>query len=58
MDAIRKKAFKELEENLALLYQAVNDDDMQDQLVAIHKAIDALQDAKKATASKCGGIMN
>lgn len=58
MDAIRVKAYQEFNEKINELFQAVNEDDLQKQLIALNQAIDSLQDAKKATAEICGGILN
>lgn len=57
MDAIRANAYRELQERLVNLQKAVANDDYQGQLVSLTQAIDALQDAKKATADLCGGLI-
>jgi hypothetical protein len=57
MDAIRAKAYRELQETLVRLQKAVANNDTQEQLISLTQAINALQDAKQATVDKCGGLM-
>lgn len=54
---MRTRAFKEFEKHFVVLKDAVNQEDYQKQLVALSQAIDALQDARKATAGLAGGLL-
>lgn len=55
--SMRTRAFKDFEKHFGDLKDAVNQEDYQKQLVALSQAIDALQDAKKATVGLAGGLL-
>lgn len=55
---IRTEAFRKFEKHVSSLKEAVSTDDYQRQLIALTQAIDALQDAKKATVGLAGGLLN
>lgn len=58
MTDIRTEAFRKFEKHVSSLMEAVSTEDYQRQLIALTQAIDALQDAKKATMGLAGGFLN
>lgn len=58
MKNLNVKAFRDFGRYINELQTAINQDDVQKQMVALTQAIDALQDAKKTMVGSSGGFLN